>query len=164
MKKSLLVLLVLLVVGIGTVGAQVWQTNAPAFYQLRIQKNQWAPGCIGVVMGSWTFNGQRVRAGETYELEMVFKANREFKDLEICIVDASEQAVPKWWAELTEYAEFGEAIPANTEITKKITFTTIKDSTGTSNLANQFAFTTTGSPNDRTVTITFTKFTVTRVK
>jgi hypothetical protein len=164
MKRVWMVLLVLLVIGIGTVGAQVWTSNSPAFYSIKLAKNQWSPGNIAVVMGKWVFMENQVKAGEEYELEMTFKSNRAFKDLEICIVDASEQATPKWWMELTDYVSIEGDIPADTEITKKLTFTTLKGSTGRSNLANQFAFTTVGSPRDATVTLTFSKFTVTRVK
>jgi hypothetical protein len=162
MKKLWMVLLVLLVIGIGTAGAQVWTSNAPAFYQLQIRKNQWSPGCIGVIMGTWVFNRQQIKAGEKYEVEMTFKSNREFTGMSIVIVDASEKA--DWWTELTEYADFEEAFSANTEFTKKITFITIGGSTDSSNLANQIAVSTLGSPNDRTVTLTFSKFTITRVQ
>jgi len=164
MKKFWMVLLVLLVIGIGTAGAQVWTTDSPSFYSIKIAKNQWSPGNIAVVKGSWVFKGNRIKAGETYELEITFKSNREFKDLEIGIVDGSQTADPVWWMELAEFYLVEGTIPKDTEVTKKITFETTKGASAGSNDANSFYFATIGSPKDATVTLTFTKFTVTRVK
>ncbi|MDR2596935.1 MAG: hypothetical protein LBC76_06390 [Treponema sp.] len=164
MKKLWMVLSVLLVIGIGTARAQVWTTDAPSSYSIKLAKNQWSPGNIAVVKGSWVFKGNRIKAGETYEVELTFKSNREFKDLQVVIVDGSETAEPKWWMELTEYNEIEGTIPKDTEINKKLTFTTLKGATAGSNDANSITFTTIGSPKDATVTLTFSKFTVTRVK
>jgi len=160
MKKLWMVLSVLLVIGIGTAGAQVYTTNAPSNYQLKLPKNQYSPGYQGIVAGNWVFNGNQVKAGETYELELTFKANREFSDLQIVIVDGSEKA--KWWTELSDWEKIEGAIAANTEITKKFTFTTTTDATSKENRANQIVFDTQGAT--REITLTFSKFTITRVK
>jgi len=160
--KKLMVLLVLLVIEIGTAAAQIWTTSSPLPYQLPIRKNQYDEGNIAQVKGSWVFKGNQIQAGETYELDITFKSNREFKGLEIVIVDGSEKA--DWWEELTDYEEIEGTIRANTEISRKITFVTTKGASDKSNDANQLAFATTGSPRDATVTLTFSKFTITRVK
>jgi hypothetical protein len=161
MKKLWMVLLVLLVIGIGTAGAQIWQTNAPANYKLSMPKNEWAPGYEGSVKNSWLFAGKRVGgAGEEYELEITFKASREFKGLDIVMADLTEKA--DWWLELSDYFSTDETIPANTDVTKKFTFTTVAKSTGTSGAANALSFNTQGS--NAAITLTFSKFTLTRIK
>jgi len=160
MKKLWMVLLVLLVIGIGTAGAQVWTSNAPANYKLDIPKNQYSPGYQGVVSGNWVFNRQKIQAGETYEVEITFKADSAFTGLDIAIVDGSEKA--NWWKELSEWAKIEEPISANTEISKKFTFITTAGATGTENRANQIVFDSQGAT--KKVTLTFSKFTVTRVK
>jgi len=162
MKKLWMVLLVLLVIGIETVAAQIWTTSSPLPYLMKITKNQYDKGIIAQVKGSWVFKGNKIQAGETYELEVTFKSNREFQDLDIVIVDGSEKA--DWWTELSEYTGIEGTIPKDTEISKKFTFVTTKGATGGSNDANQLAFSSLGSPKDATVTLTFSKFTITRVK
>jgi len=160
MKKLWMVLLALLVIGIETVAAQVWTTSSPLPYQLKLPRNQYSPGFQGVVAGSWVFKGNQIKAGETYELEITFKSNRDFQGLDIIIVDGSEKA--NWWAELSDWAKIEEPIPANTEITKKFTFTTTKGATSKENRANQIVFDSQGAT--REVTLTFSKFSVTRVQ
>jgi uncharacterized protein YxeA len=160
MKKLWMVLLALLVIGIGTAGAQVWTSNAPANYQLRLPKNDYGSGYQGVVGNSWLFGGRQVGAGEKYELEITFKSNIAFTGLDIVILDGSEKA--NWWAELSEWFKIEESIPANTDVTKKITFTTTKAATDKSTRANQVAFDSQGAT--AVVTLTFSKFTLTRVE
>ncbi|MDR2596934.1 MAG: hypothetical protein LBC76_06385 [Treponema sp.] len=160
MKKLWMVLSALLVIGIGTAGAQVWTANAPANYQLKLPKNQYSPGHQGVVAANWLFNRQQIKVGEKYELEITFKSNRAFTGLDIAIVDGSEKA--KWWQELSDWEKIEEAIPANTEITKKFTFTTTTGATGTENRANSIVFDTQGATQE--ITLTFSKFTLTRVQ
>ena len=155
-----MVLLVLLVIGIGTAGAQVWTTNAPANWQLRMPKNQWSPGYQVQVKASWLFNKQQIKAGEKYELEITFKSNRAFTGLDLCLVDCSAKV--NYWGELSSWEKNEGAIAADTEITKKYTFTAIKDSSGTATDANVLVFDSQGATQD--VTFTFTKFTFTRVQ
>jgi hypothetical protein len=157
----MMVLLALLVIGIGTVGAQVWTTNAPANYSLRLPKNEYGPGYQGVVDTRWLFNGQQVKAGEKYELEVTFKVNYELKQLQVMLVDGTEKA--NWWTELsTDKPVFDDVMAANTDITKKITFTTQKAATGAQTKANQIVFDS-QSPT-REVTLTFSKFTLKRIQ
>jgi len=158
MKRVWLVLLVLLVMG-GGAFAQVWTTNAPANYRLILAKNEYGPGWQGVVNAKWLFNDQQVKAGETYELEITFKLNREIKQMQIMLVDGSEAA--KWWTELsTDKPIFEETMPANTDITKKITFTTQVGATSNQLRANQIVF----DSQSAGPTITFSKFTLKRIK
>jgi hypothetical protein len=156
MKRLWMVLLVLLVIGIGIAGAQAWTADAPANFQLRMPKNEYGPGCQGVVNAKWLFNGQQVKAGDKYELEVTFRVSRELKQMQIMLVDGSEKA--NWWLELSsDKPIFEETMPLNTDITKKITFTATKDSTGNSTKANQVVFDT--QTGTTAVTLTFSKFT-----
>jgi len=160
MKKLWMVLLVLLVIGIGTAGAQVWTTNAPANWQLRMPKNEWSPGHQAQIKTSWLFNKQQIKAGEKYELEVTFKSNRAFTGLDVCLVDGNAKV--NYWGELSGWEKFEGAIAANTEITKKFTFTTIKDATSAAAGDNMVVFDTQGATQE--ATLTFTKFTLTRVQ
>jgi len=158
MKKVWLVLLVLLVMG-GSAFAQVWTTNAPANYKLILAKNEYGPGWQGVCNPKWLFNGQQVKAGEVYELEITFKSSARIKQLQVMLVDGSEAA--KWWTELsTDKPVFEEDMPANTDITKKITFNANVGATGDSLRANQIVFDTQSAGT----TLTFSKFTLKRIK
>jgi len=155
-----MVLLVLLVIGIGTVGAQVWTSSAPANYQLRIPKNEWSPGYQAQVKTSWLFNKQQIKTGEKYELEITFKSNRAFTGLNLCLVDGNAKV--NYWGELSAWEDNKDAIAANTEITRKYTFTTIKDATSNAAGDNMLVFDTQGATQD--ITLTFSKFTFTRVQ
>jgi hypothetical protein len=158
MKKVWLVLLALLVVG--TAGAQVWTTSAPANYKLEVPKNQYGEGYQGVVNQKWLFNGKQVKAGETYELEIAFKSNKEIKELMIVMVDGSEKA--NWWAELSsDWIKIND-IPANTAVTQTITFTTIKGASDASARANQVVFD--SNTANAAITLTFSKFVLKRIQ
>jgi hypothetical protein len=157
MKKVLFVLMALLVVG--TAGAQVWTHNAPANYKLELPKNQYGPGYQGTIQVRWLFDGQQVKAGEKYELEVTFKANRAVSKLQAVMVDGTEKA--SWWKELSEWFEF-EDIAANTDVTKTITWTTIAGSTDNSLRGNFIAFDT--EEGRTAVTLTFSKFTLKRIQ
>jgi hypothetical protein len=157
MKKVWLVLLALLVIGIGTVGAQAWTTNAPANFQLRMPKNEWGPGCQGKVDAAWLFNGQQVKAGDKYELEITFRVSRELRQMQVMLVDCSPAA--NYWTELsTDKPVFEETMPTNTDITKKVTFTAQRDATAATAMANTIVFDT--QTGTTTVTVTFSKFTL----
>jgi len=160
MKKFLMVLLVLLVIGIGTVGAQVWKVDAPKGYSLKLPKNQYSPGYQGVISAKWLFDGKQINAKETYELDITFKSDKALKaeELMVVLVDGSEKA--NWWTELSDWIKF-EAIAANTDVSKKITFNTTKGALGTDPRCNQIVFDSQGSS---VVNLTFSKFTFTRVK
>jgi len=158
MKKVLLVLLVLLVVA-GGVSAQVWTTNAPANFRLRLPKNEYSPGYQGVVNAAFLFNGQQVKAGETYELEITFKSNRAVSSLKIVMVDGSEAV--SYWSELSEYMEI-QNIPANTDVSQKITFVTTKGASSAQTRANQIVFDSQSATSS--IDLTFSKFTFRRMQ
>jgi hypothetical protein len=160
MKRLWMVLLVLLVIGIGTVGAQVWTTSAPANYSLKLPKNEWSPGYQAQVKSSWLFNKQQIKAGEKYELEITFKSNRAFTGLDLCLVDGNAKV--NYWGELSDWQKIEGDIAANTEYTKKYTFTTIKNATSAAAGDNMLVFDTQGAKQE--ATLTFTKFTLTRVQ
>jgi hypothetical protein len=159
MKKLWLVLLALLVIGIGTAGAQVWTVSAPANYKLKKKKNDYGQGYQGIVQKNYSFNGKKAAAGEQYELEITFTSNKDISGLQVCIIDGSEKA--NYWAELSEWGQF-DAIKANVETTQKFTFTTKAAATSSDAKANQLVFDT--KTGTAAATLTFSKFIFTRVK
>jgi len=158
MKKVLLVLLVLLVVVAGGVSAQVWTTNAPANFQLRLGDNggNWQ----ALIDAAWLFNGKRVNAGEKYELEVVFKADRAIDELKFALVDNSEAV--GWWKNLTNSWPAFKNIAANTDVTLKVSIPADNAASSAQRPANKLCIAAEGG--SRVVNLTFSKFTFSRVQ
>jgi len=167
MKKiSIISLVLFLVIGIGMASAQIWTHNAPANYRVDVTKDQWSPGFSAVINPNWLFNGQRVEAGQEFELEMTFKSNRaipsseENAALQIIITDGDQSV--DWWKELADYYYYQEPIPANTDVTIKIRFVAKATATNASTLSNRINVSSVAM--DRATRLTFSKFEFKRVK
>jgi len=158
MKKLWMVLLALLVIGIGTVGAQVWTSNAPANYSLTLNSN--SGNWQALIDAAWLFSGKKISAGEKYELEVVFKADRDIDELKFAFVDNSETA--GWWKNLTSDWPAFPKIAANTETTLKVAISADASASSTARAANKLCVVAEGGT--KAVKLTFSKFTLTRVQ
>jgi hypothetical protein len=158
MKKFWMVLLVLLVIGIGTAGAQVWTTNAPANYQLRLASN--SGNWQALIDAAWLFNGNKINAGEKYVLEVVFKSDRAVDELKFALVDNSEAA--GWWKNLTNDWPAFKDIEANTDVTLKVELSADNGASGTARAANKLCIAAEGG--SKVVNLTFSKFTLSRIQ
>jgi len=169
MKKSLVILLALfLVIGLGTASAQIWVNKAPDNYRIMLTNDPWAPGFSIELTPAWLFNGNKITAGEVYELDMTFKANRDIPAprndnenvLYFMMADASEAV--SWWKELANDFEYKQAIPANTDTSIKITFTATGTALTNNAAVNKIKFNSTTMRRD--TQLTFSKFELRRVK
>jgi len=171
MKKiSIISFVLFFVVGLGMASAQMWTHNAPANFRIDLRKGEWSPATQASVQTAWLFNGNQVRAGEVYELEITFRANRAIpagtqgvaNSLEITLVDEAEKAPNPWWTPLAEPWGTTDAIPADTDITYKITFTTTAGALSNGRMSNSINVA--SNSTQSTIRLTFSKFELRRVK
>jgi len=171
MKKiSIISFVLFFVVGLGMASAQMWTHTAPANYRINLTKGQWTPAFFESVQTAWLFNGNQVRAGEVYELEITFRASRAIpagtegvaNSLEITLVDEAEKAPQPWWTVLAEPWGTQDAIPADTDITYKITFTTTQGASSADRMSNSINIASNSTRN--AVRLTFSKFELKRIR
>jgi len=159
MKKFFFFTAILLVFGLSFVSAQVWESNAPANFRVNITKDEWGPDYQWVGNPAWLFNGNQLKEGEKYELEIAFTSNRAIPELKLVLLDGTEKA--NWWKELSGYMTV-ENIQAGTPVTAKIAFDVIATATNASRDANKLVIMFDGP--SQAATLTFSKFTFRRIQ
>jgi len=158
MKKVWLVLFVLLLIGGGQVSAQIWTTNAPANYRLQLTSN--SGNWQNLIDAAWLFNGNKINAGEKYELEVVFKSDRAVDELKFALVDNTEAV--GWWKNLTNDWPVFKNIAANTDVTLKVELSADASASSAQRAANKLCIAAEGG--SRVVNLTFSKLTLKRVQ
>jgi len=165
MKKIFVITALLLVFGLSFAGAQIWETNAPANYRVNIPKNEWNPGFQTAINPAWLFNGNQLKEGEKYELEVTFTSNRAIPELKIMLIDGTEKA--NWWKELSIKNASDEwpaikNIQVNTPVTAKFTFEIFHTATNASRDANKLILD--YLEPSQAATLTFSQFTFRRIQ
>ena len=182
MKKTLLVIVGLLILAAPAVFAQAYTANLAPLRVNMADAFEWSNGYQGNVATRALLSGSQLKVGETYTLKMKFTTSRDLEDeLMVVFVDTTDKAKPSpWWSEATEYflvGNDGEVIKGGKEYTSTITFTVTARTSSAAPSANALVFTTKGEgkpgPDPKTpgvkgsgvkkpFVISFTEFELTR--
>jgi hypothetical protein len=167
MKKTLLVIVGLCFLASPALFAQIWEHNAPKNFRVNIAKNQYASGYNWCEGPNWLLDGNQIKAGEVYELEMTFTSNRAIPKLRVCLVD-NTQAV-NYWKQLTnpdtsagDHWILIENIQANVPYTTKVTFNIYNSASSAHRDANKLDFD--YEAPTQSSRLEFTQFTFRRIK
>lgn len=149
-----------------------WTRSLQPFSFKLLDNFQYDDGYQGVLNKAFLFQGEKVKIGDTYTLQITFSASRNFEQkMSVGIVDATAAAnywKPLTWTgddDMTTHANFAN-ITAGTPISVTLSFTAVADATSANVDANGIVFTTKGEGNKPTagsgvlgpITLQFTQF------